>query len=59
MQRTYFIDICGILNSIVYIMKCIEPLIDIILRHNNGKTFKFLVRNTFFLNALKIKPIKF
>ena len=49
--KYFFINTSGILQCLVQILKQIN-LQELILKHKDGKTIKFILRNLFFFNSL-------
>lgn len=53
-RKEYYFDIFAILNIFVSMLALNIPIAEVILRHNDRKTIKFLARNMFLLFSLKI-----
>lgn len=53
-RKEYFFDIFAILNVFVSMLSLNLPIAEVILRHNDRKTIKFLFRNMFFLFSLTL-----
>ena len=53
-RKEYYFDIFAIMNIFVSMLALNIPIAEVILRHNDRKTIKFLARNMFLLFSLKI-----
>ena len=53
-SKQYFIDYSGILNARVDILEKHPGIAETILKHNDYKTLKFLLRNVFFLMSAHV-----
>jgi len=53
-SKQYFIDYSGILNALVDILEKHPSIAETILKHNDFKTLKFLLRNIFFLMSAHV-----
>ena len=51
-QNRYLFDYVSILSHLTYLMTHTPILVKSLLKHKDGKTFKFIIRNLFFLLTL-------
>jgi hypothetical protein len=56
-MKHHFVDVGGIMATLVEILKKVN-IQEAVLKHKDGKTFKFLLRNLFFLNSLILSEVK-
>ena len=55
-RRIYFLDHVTILRFLVAIIVKNNQVTGLVLKHNDSKTIKFIVRNVYFLLSLQIEP---
>jgi hypothetical protein len=55
-RRIYFLDHVTILRFLVAIIVKNNQVTGLVLKHNDSKTIKFIVRNIYFLLSLQIEP---
>jgi len=55
-RRIYFLDHVTILRFLVAIIVKNNQVTGLVLKHNDSKTIKFIVRNVYFLLTLQIEP---
>ena len=53
-SKHYYLDYACILNGLVDVLEKSSATAEIIAKHNDGKTLKFLLRNIFFLMSFYI-----
>ena len=54
-QKFYLLDVTSILSLLSELLLTNTPIQDIVLKHNDSKTIKFLLRNIFFLVSASIE----
>lgn len=52
--KHYYLDFASILNGLLEIIEKQASIVEVILKHNDGKTLKFLLRNIFFIMSIHI-----
>ena len=53
-SKQYFFDYASIMNALADILEKQPLAADTVLKHNDGKTLKFLLRNIFFIMSVHI-----
>lgn len=52
--KHYYLDYASILNGLMDVLEKQPSTIETVLRHNDGKTLKFLLRHIFFIMSAQI-----